>query len=103
MMLPLAVLLPALLPLCANAVQWEDKCDGDWLQCRANTIKSIFNASSTPARDPDFTIPYPDYRMKGLPGPGSGTGVGNVEWENNLTALVWTMSGPFSEPAKRVP
>lgn len=91
MKLPLVLLLP----LAADAVVWEDKCDGDWLKCRANTIKAIFNSTTTPARDPDFVIPYPNYTMKGLPGPGSGTGVGNVEWENNLTALVWTMTGPF--------
>ena len=95
LLMMLLLQLALLLPLSAHAVVWEDKCGGDWLQCRANTIKSIFNSTSTPARDPDFTIPYSDYRMKGLPGPGNGTGVGNVEWENNLTALVWTMTGPF--------
>lgn len=69
-----------------SAGQWVDNCDGDWAKCRANTIKSIFNSTETPARDPELIIPnYMGFKMKGLPGPGAGTGVGDVEWENNLT------------------
>ena len=35
------------------------------------------------------------WEMHGLPGPGAGTGVGDVEWQNNLTAIVWTINAPF--------
>ena len=86
------VLLLSAMAALATAAVWQDNCDGDWAKCRANTIKAIFNATTTPSRDPDYTIPYPDYRMKGLPGPGAGTGVGDVEWENNLTVSLLCLS-----------
>lgn len=35
------------------------------------------------------------YMMSGLPSPGNGSGVGDVKWANNLTALVWTITSPF--------
>lgn len=34
-------------------------------------------------------------RADGDSGYHAGTFVGDVSWENNLTALVWTMTGPF--------
>ena len=82
-----------------------DKCSGDWATCRANTIKAIFNSTTTPSRAPDHIMPYTDYRMKGLPGPGTGTGVGNVQWENNLTALICPPPGalPSPFPCRRPP
>jgi hypothetical protein len=71
-------------------------------------IQAIFNTSTVPGRAPDYILPNggpqvvgpivpegSNYVMSGLPGPGNGTGVGAFEWENNLTALVWTMTGPF--------
>ena len=94
MLFQLALLLP--LALSAHAVHpWEDNCDGDWLACRAATIKAIFNATTTPSRVPDYIIKDDNYTMKGLPGPADGTGVGAVSWKNNLTRLIWTMEGPF--------
>jgi hypothetical protein len=53
-------------------------CDGsDWVACRAAFADAVYGDKVTP-RAPDFVIPRPDYRMTGLPGPGAGTGVGDV-------------------------
>jgi hypothetical protein len=74
---------------------WQDECAGDWASCRQNLIRAIFNASETPSRDPDFIVSNANWSMSGLPGPGHGTGVGEVQWTNNMSQLIWTMTGPF--------
>eukprot|EP00035_Acanthoeca_spectabilis_P037152 m.43759 g.43759 ORF g.43759 m.43759 type:complete len:437 (-) comp8466_c0_seq1:2478-3788(-) len=66
-------------------------CDGtDWTGCRSAFADAVFGESVS-ARAPDYVVPRKDYVMTGLPGPGSGTGVGEVSWTNNLTELVWTI------------
>ena len=81
-------------------------CLGRWLECRSDLVRAIFNSSTLPSRPPEWVLPgggpqvaEPDgtYSMHGLPGPGRGTFVGDVSWENNLTALVWTVRSPFLE------
>jgi len=77
---------------------------GQWKECRQNLTQAIFGQATVPNRLPDHIFPGggpqvsptgTEYTMSGLPGPGAGTGVGAVSWSNNLTALVWTMTGPF--------
>ena len=81
---------------------------GQWNECRTAFQRALFdNRTSVPPRVPDFILKHggprvsrlnngaAPYTMVGLPGPGNGTGVGNVSWSNNLTALVWTIRGPF--------
>jgi hypothetical protein len=95
-----------LLAIAHVAVASHSRCADDWLACRAALTQAIFNASEPPSRPPDYVLPnggprvlrdQSAYLMHGLPGPGNGTGVGAVSWENNLTALVWTIKSPFVE------
>lgn len=77
---------------------------GKFRECRQSLIEAIFNESTLPARAPDFILPNGGpqvdrggnaiYTMNGFPSPGNGSFVGDVSWENNLTALVWTMTTP---------
>jgi len=91
------------LVLCASTVHGECE-EGKWEECRQDLVQAIFNQTTIPSRHPDYILPGGGpqversgdaYTMNGLPGPGNGTGIGDVQWENNLTALVWTMTGPF--------
>eukprot|EP01079_Euglenida_sp_SAG-EU17-18_P005699 gene5699-5644_t len=91
-----------------------------WAECRADLRQALFNSSGydqalaacsrawnaafrvTNPPSPDYRPPDfvkrgapgakqdEEYRVTGLPGPGAGTGVGGVEWTNNLTSLVWS-------------
>lgn len=71
-------------------------CDrGEWLECRVALTRAIFNSSVVPDRLPDYVLSDDSFVMHGLPGPGTGTGVGAVSWTNNLTRLVWTMRSHF--------
>lgn len=93
-MMGATVLCTALLHSAAAAAPYKDNCSGDWVACRAATIKAIFNATDTPRRDPDYIFKEDSsYTMNGLPGPANGTGVGDVSWKNNMTRLIWTMTG----------
>jgi hypothetical protein len=83
-------LIPALVPL-------PVQCDGtDLSACRKELWKYVFNTTTgaLPSKsEPDF-ITHPDWEMRGLPGPGQGTGVGNVSWKMGLQKLVWTIGAP---------
>ena len=83
-------LVPALVPL-------PVQCDGtDLSACRKELWKYVFNTTTgaLPSKsEPDF-ITHPDWEMRGLPGPGQGTGVGNVSWKMGLQKLVWTIGAP---------
>ena len=79
------------------------ECDPSkgWLTCRQNLIAQIFNRTDgtlPDASEPDFVIDESaTYEMRGWPGAGTGTGVGDVAWKNGLKRLVWTMRSPFLE------
>jgi hypothetical protein len=55
------------------------QCDGsDYDACRKNLWKYVFNTTTgeLPSKaKPDYVVDMPDWEMKGLPGPGQGTGV----------------------------
>jgi hypothetical protein len=74
------------------------QCDGkDWTACRKGLWKYVFNTTTgelpTKAK-PDWVTDLPDWEMKGFPGPGQGTGVGNVSWRMGLQKLVWEIGRP---------
>ena len=69
--------------------------DGSFHDCRAGLVQQLFGRSTLPTSPPDYVLPMPSFRMRGLPSPGSGSGVGNVSWSNNLTQLVWTIRGRY--------
>ena len=83
------------------AAECSAEClDGDYAACRTALQAALFNSTTLPSREPDYILanggPQVEhsgrkYVMSGLPGPGNGTGVGACAWENNLTALVWTI------------
>eukprot|EP00729_Bicosta_minor_P007347 gene7347-25692_t len=63
-------------------------------------VGTVILSYKQPGGGPQVQYAGDTYTMNGLPGPGNGTGVGDVQWENNLTALVWTMTGKqFDTPA----
>eukprot|EP00039_Didymoeca_costata_P021687 m.2767 g.2767 ORF g.2767 m.2767 type:complete len:578 (-) comp2586_c0_seq1:73-1806(-) len=70
-------------------------CNGsNYTQCRDNLIKHVFNTTTgtLPSRStPDYIEDWQNWSMHGLPGPGQGTGVGNVSWRMALKKLVWTI------------
>ena len=72
-------------------------CGGiDFRACRAHLIKAIFNATALPDRVvPDRIERISNYTMTGYAGPGTGVGFSVSGWQNNLTALTWTIESPF--------
>ena len=72
-------------------------CDGsNYTQCRVDMWKYVFNTTTgllPSRRQPDHIEDLPDYEMVGLPGPGRGTGVGDVRWRMGLQRLTWTIGG----------
>jgi hypothetical protein len=72
-------------------------CDGsNYTHCRQELWRYIFNTTTgeLPSRDtPDFIENLTDWEMVGVPGPGQGSGVGNVRWKMGLQKLVWTIGG----------
>ena len=70
-------------------------CAEDWTACRQQITLSVFGTTSLPNRSPDSIEHVTNYRMEGLPSPGTGSGVGNVTWANNMTKLVWNMTSKF--------
>ena len=73
-------------------------CDGsNYTACRRELWKYVFNTTTgeLPTKSvPDFIEDLPTYEMRGLPGPGQGTGVGDVRWRIGLQKLVWTIGLP---------
>jgi len=72
-------------------------CDGtNYTQCRRELWRYVFNTTDgeLPSRTrPDWVEDLADWEMKGLPGPGQGTGVGNVSWRMGLQKLTWAIGG----------
>ena len=74
------------------------QCNGtDYAVCRRSLWKYVFNTTTglLPSKAaPDYVTELPDWEMKGFPGPGQGTGVGNVSWKMGLQKLVWEIGRP---------
>jgi hypothetical protein len=74
------------------------RCNGtDYDDCRRALWKYVFNTTTggLPTKAaPDYIVEMADWEMKGLPGPGQGTGVGNVSWKMGLQKLVWEIGRP---------
>lgn len=74
------------------------RCNGtDYDDCRRALWKYVFNTTTggLPTKAaPDYIEEMADWEMKGLPGPGQGTGVGNVSWKMGLQKLVWEIGRP---------
>lgn len=57
-------------------------------------VAAAFGSPVLPTKSaPDYVEDWSDWAMHGLPGPGRGTGVGNVSWKMGLQKLVWTIDG----------
>ncbi len=66
--------------------------DLHWCQAALqDAIYGVLPNSSGFYRDPLINEAFSTFAMRGLPSPGSGTGVGEVSWGVNMTALVWTI------------
>lgn len=72
-------------------------CDGsNYTQCRYQLWQTVFNTTTgvLPTRStPDYVEDWTNWTMEGVPGPGRGTGIGNVAWRVGLQKLVWTIGG----------
>lgn len=74
------------------------QCDGsNYTRCREELVRSVFNTTTgrLPSRDtPDHIEDWSNWSMHGVPGPGQGTGIGDVEWTMGLQKLIWTIGLP---------
>ena len=73
-------------------------CDGsNYTACRARLVDAVFGTAggALPTRaSPDYVEDLSNWTMRGLPGPGQGTGVGKgVAWKMGLQKLTWTIGG----------
>ena len=66
----------------------------NYTERRAALWRAVFNTTTDQlptTSTPDYVEDHGEYEMRGLPGPGQGTGVGDVSWKMGLQKLVWTI------------
>ena len=97
---PLRIMRPScvcVFPVGAHALQTATAHKGTRLSQSLAVCLQIVAAFGSPVLPtkaaPDYVEDWSDWEMHGLPGPGRGTGVGNVSWKMGLQKLVWTIDG----------